>query len=176
MNNISLGQFSIVEDNVIIGDNVTIGDFCKISSGTVIGNNVVIKDYVRTTGNCYIGNDVEIRTGSIISRGVEIEDKCFIAAGVITGSTDLVDGVMKKVVTHIGFNSKIFSGVNIKPGVFIIDNVIIGSMSNVINCIFIYGVYAGNPAKAKKDIPKEQYIQRLDQTYQWDDTGFERIY
>ena len=28
--NLKVGQYTIIEDNVGIGDNVTIGDFCKI--------------------------------------------------------------------------------------------------------------------------------------------------
>jgi len=42
---VSVGQFSVIEDDVVIGDNCTIGHNVVIHRGSLIGNNVRIDDH-----------------------------------------------------------------------------------------------------------------------------------
>jgi len=89
---VSVGQFSIIEDDVIIGDNCTIGHHVVIHRGSVIGNNVRIDDHtvigkqpMRAVTSifkgkieeeqppCRIGDDCIIGTSAIIYAGAQME-------------------------------------------------------------------------------------------------------
>ncbi|MCX7885283.1 MAG: N-acetyltransferase [Caloramator sp.] len=80
--NVSFGNFVVVEDNVVIGDNCIIGHNVVIHSGTKIGNNVRIDD------NTVIGKKPMRAVNSIFKDEKELEpamisDGCLIGAGVI---------------------------------------------------------------------------------------------
>jgi len=108
---VSAGQLSVIEDDVVIGDNCTIGHHVVIHRGSVIGNNVRIDDHAvigkqpmraatsifKEKGEkeqplCRIGDDCIIGTSAIIYAGAEIQNGCLIAdlatvrEGVIVGS------------------------------------------------------------------------------------------
>ena len=40
--NFVMGEYNIIEKDVIFGNNVSVGNFCRIMPGTVIGNNTII--------------------------------------------------------------------------------------------------------------------------------------
>ena len=80
--NLQLGQYVVIEPNVVVGNNVKLGHRCTLKSGTIVGDNSIIDDHCITTGACYIGNNVNARTGAIISKSTIIEDYCFVGPGV----------------------------------------------------------------------------------------------
>lgn len=81
-NNISVGRFTVVEDDVVLGDNCIIGNNVVIHRGTKIGNNVRIDD------NTVVGKQPMRSVNSIFKDEdklppAEIADECLIGAGVI---------------------------------------------------------------------------------------------
>lgn len=81
-NNVSLGRFVVIEDDVVIGENCLIGHNVVIHKGTVIGNNVRIDD------NSVVGKKPMRGVNSIFKDEKElppanISDGCLIGAGVI---------------------------------------------------------------------------------------------
>ncbi|MFD3156165.1 DapH/DapD/GlmU-related protein [Haloimpatiens sp. FM7330] len=81
-NDIKIGRFSIVEDNVVIGDNCLIGNNVVIHEGSIIGDNVRIDD------NTVIGK-LPMRSVNSIFKDEDklapckISNECLIGAGVI---------------------------------------------------------------------------------------------
>jgi len=93
---VRVGEFSVIEDDVVIGDNCTIGHHVVIHRGSVIGNNVRIDDHavigkqpMRAANSifkdksekppCRIGNECIIGTSAVIYAGCIIGEKCLIA-------------------------------------------------------------------------------------------------
>jgi acetyltransferase-like isoleucine patch superfamily enzyme len=118
---------------------------------------------------CFIGPFVEIQKGVIIGRKTKVQshtficelvtigEKCFIGHGVMF-INDLfseggpANGDSKKwLPTKISDNVSIGSNSTILP-VSICSNVVIGAGSVVTKDIYVPGVYAGNPAKFKRNI------------------------
>ena len=164
--NLEMGEYVIIEPNVIVGNNVKIGHRATLKSGTIIGDNSIIDDHCITTGACYIGNNVNIRTGAIISRATIIEDYCFIGPGVITnhtkqvthGRTENVPDV--QLLTYIGYGTVIGSQASILAGVYIRPQTIIGGGTVVIKDLTEMGVYVGSPAVKKMDVP-DNYLMHM---------------
>ena len=53
-NNLHIGAFSVIEQDVVLGNNVFIGNGVKINAGCIIGDNSVIYDNVVLYDNCLL--------------------------------------------------------------------------------------------------------------------------
>jgi len=158
---LSLGEYVIVEPNVKVGNGVKIGHRVTLKSGTMVGDNSIIDDHCITTGACVVGNHVNVRTGAIISKATIIEDYCFIGPGVITNHTKHVshgreDKISERqLLTYICFGSIVGSQASILAGVSIGSQVIVGGGTVVVKDLEGKGVYVGSPAKRKMELPAE---------------------
>jgi len=156
---VRVGQLSVIEDDVIIGDNCTIGHHVVINKGSIIGNNVRIDDHavigkqpMRATTSifkkkveeeqlpCRIGDDCTIGTSSIIYAGAQIEKGCLVAdlatvrEDVVVGSFTIVGrGVATGNGTRIGSKCKIETNAYITVLSIIKDEVFIGSCVDTSN-------------------------------------------
>jgi len=165
--NLKVGQYTIIEDNVGIGDNVTIGDFCKIMSGTIIGNNCMIMDYVKlmpgtiigndcklddyvnTSGYVTIGNNVRIKRCSMIGQATEIEDDVWIGSHITTTRIKYVgksdeEWIKLKKGCFIGSHSLVLAGVTVG------ENAIVAAGAIVAKDCLPNGIYIGCPAKLNR--------------------------
>lgn len=161
--NFKIGNFCVIEEDVIVGDNISLGNYVMLKSGTRFGNNVDFADCCVTTGACWVGNNVAFRTGAILSKSVIVEDNVFYGPGVITNHTKHVSHArpnMKKeqTVTNIGYGSIIGSQVSILAGINISPLSIVGGGSVVVKDLIEQGVYVGNPVKKIMKLPKEYKI------------------
>lgn len=167
-----LGQYSIIENDVIIGKNVTIGSYTKIMRNTIIGDNTIIMDYVKlmsgtkigcnckiddyvtTSGYVLIGNRVRIKRCSMIGQAVEIEDDAWLGSHICTTRVKYPKVISEKIEKEewikIGKKTMIGTGVLILAGVTIEDNVIIGAGSLVTKNCQTNGLYVGRPAKLRR--------------------------
>lgn len=162
--NFEMGEFCVIEPDVIVGDDVKLGHQVVIKAGTRFGNRIDFADYCCTTGICYVGNDVNVRTRSCISKSVIVEDRAFIGAGVMTSHTKNVYHYrpqMKKIqhITRIGMGAIIGSSTNIMAGITIGNNVIVGYASNVVKDLLEEGIYVGNPAKKIAELTPELHVE-----------------
>jgi UDP-3-O-[3-hydroxymyristoyl] glucosamine N-acyltransferase len=69
-----ISSMSSIDPSAAMGDNLYIGDF------TVIGQNVVIENDVRIYPQCYIADNVVIKSGTTLYAGVKIYENCQIGA------------------------------------------------------------------------------------------------
>jgi UDP-3-O-[3-hydroxymyristoyl] glucosamine N-acyltransferase len=115
-------QPSVIAASATLGENVFVGAFCYV------GDNVKIGDDVKVHAQVYIGNDVKIGKGTVLHPGVKIYQGCRIGenvtihAGTVIGSDGFgfapqTDGSYKKV-PQIG-------------NVIVEDNVEIGSNCSI---------------------------------------------
>lgn len=129
--NITLGQFGVIEDDVIIGDNCIIGHNVIIHSGTVIGDNVRIDDNsvigkkpmravnsifkdekelppAKIGSGCLIGAGVIIYCGCTIGENTLVADLSTIRENVTIGSKTIIGrGVAVENFCKIGSNCKL---------------------------------------------------------------------
>jgi UDP-3-O-[3-hydroxymyristoyl] glucosamine N-acyltransferase len=69
-----ISSMASIDSSVKMGQNLYIGDF------TVIGQNVVIEDDVRIYPQCYIADNVTIGAGTTLYAGVKLYENCVIGA------------------------------------------------------------------------------------------------
>jgi UDP-2-acetamido-3-amino-2,3-dideoxy-glucuronate N-acetyltransferase len=164
--NFKVGQFNIIEANVVIGDNVEIGSFCIIRSNVKIKNEVTLKNhieirentaidqasiidsYVAISGNVKVGKKVTLRYGTILARGAEVGDNSYLSPRVMLNNLD----ENKKQIggAKIGKNCFIGTQSVLHHGIKIGSNVTIGAMSFVNKDCKAKQTYVGIPAKLIK--------------------------
>ena len=149
-NNLKMGYFNVIEEDVIVGDNVDIQNYVLLKKGTRIGNNCYVDSYFRSSGDNEIRNNVILRFGSTIARKVVVGDDVFISPNVMTVFS-LPDG-SKSAETIIGDNSFIGTAAVLAPNIVIEKGCIIGANSFVNKSCEKRGVYVGNPAKCIREL------------------------
>ena len=144
--NFKIGNFCVIEEDVIIGENVTIENYVLLKAGTRIGDNCFIDSYVRSSGQNKIGDNCTIRYGATIAKDVFIGDDVFISPNVMTIYSDPYG----KHDWHTSINDGAFIGTAavINSGVKIAQKVVVGAMAYVnMDCLKESGIYVGQPAK-----------------------------
>lgn len=148
-----MGLGCIIEDDVSIGIDVRLGHNVILKSGTRMMDDVVMGDCAQTTGVCMIGNHVRIRTGSVVSKSVILNDYAFVAAGVMTSHTKNIyygrpQMDQRQLVTDVGYGAVLGSRTCMMAGISVAPGSIIGYDSNIVgNLSMPFGVYFGNPAR-----------------------------
>ena len=126
---------------------------CSIGDGTFVG------PFVEVQKSAVIGKRCKVQSHAFICEMVSIGDDCFIGHGVMfindTFSQGGPAGGRKELwkSTTIGNRVSIGSNVTLLP-VRVADGVVIGAGSVVTKDISKPGIYAGNPAKLIKELPK----------------------
>jgi UDP-2-acetamido-3-amino-2,3-dideoxy-glucuronate N-acetyltransferase len=161
---LKFGYFNVIEKDVVVGDNAKFGSHIILAAGTRFGNNIDFADCCVTTGACWVGNNFAARTAAVLSKSVIVEDNVFYGPGVITNHTKHVSHARPNVekeqlLTIIGFGAIIGTQTSVVAGVKICPLAIVGGGSVIVKDLTEEGIYVGNPATKKLDIPEEYRME-----------------
>lgn len=148
--NVTFGQYVIVEDDVFIGDNTHIGDFSIIRNGARIGSNCKFTAYCEIRNNVTVGNNTTMGSRCTISANAEIGNNVALKYSFVLTDTPNLEEGDKKSVGKIGDGSLIGANVCLMPGFTIGKNAIIGALSQVRSHVGDNEIWYGNPAKLFK--------------------------
>ncbi len=125
-----------------IGDDSFIGPFVEIQRGARIGA------HCRIQSHAFICELVTIGDHCFVSHGAKFVNDLFASGGPAGGD------VSKWKPTIVGSHVSIGTNATILP-VRIVDHAVIGAGSVVTTDILTPGIYAGNPARKLRDLPRE---------------------
>ena len=151
-----LKQTGIVD--VTFGKNVTVIEPANLY-GCAIGDDGFIGPFVEIQRDATLGQRCRVQSHSFICELVSIGDDCFIGHGVMFTNDLFQQGrpaggnrALWKATT-VGNRVSIGSNATLLP-VTICDDVVIGAGSVVTKSITQPGIYAGNPARLLRPLPK----------------------
>ncbi|HSZ32104.1 MAG TPA: acyltransferase [Puia sp.] len=145
--------------DVIFGRDVKVVEPVNLY-GCSIGEECFIGPFTEIQKGAVVGKRCKIQSHSFICDLVTIGDDCFIGHGVFFINDLFQEGGpargdrAKYKTTKIGNNVSIGSNATILP-VTIADHTVIGAGAVVTKDISEPGIYAGNPAKLIRTIPKK---------------------
>ena len=148
--------FSVIYNDVKIGDNTLIGDNASIREQCRIGNNCIIGRNVTLNYNVLVGDSTKILDGSVITGNMKIGDNVFISALVATtndnniGKLGYDESFIKGPV--IEDNVSIGAGANILPSIKIGENSIVGAGAVVTKDVPPKKLVIGIPAKIVRNL------------------------
>ena len=153
-----IGNYTMIEDDVVIGDGTKIWHYTHIRKDSKIGNNCVIGNYVYIDSGVSIGDETKIQNYVPVYHGVEMEEGVFLGPNCLT-TNDMVprarteEGEIKgqedwKVTAiHIGKDASIGAGAILRPGITIGEKALIGAGVVVTKDVPAGAVIVGNPGK-----------------------------
>lgn len=159
--NVTVGAFAVIEDDVVIGDNCWIAPHAILMNGTRIGNNCKIfpgavlgaipqdLKFEGENSELVLGNNVVVREYCTLNRGTkynhrtEIHDNCLIMAYVHLGH----DCIIHK-------NAILVNNVNLAGHVEVGESAIIGGMAAIHQFVKIgdHAMVSGG-SLVRKDVP-----------------------
>jgi acetyltransferase-like isoleucine patch superfamily enzyme len=166
--NVKIGMFCIIEDDVIIMDDVVIDNHVMIFSGarighktkighfSMIGKNVLIGDNCMFTGyceirdDCEIGNEVNMGSRGTLSAGTIVEDNVTMKYSFVATDIPVLKEKDKKRPCILKRGSRFGANVTILPSIIIGSNSEIGACSQVRKNVPDNEIWYGNPAKFYK--------------------------
>ena len=144
---------------VTFGKNVTVVEPANLY-GCTIGDECFIGPFVEIQRDVFIGRRCRVQSHTFICELVTLGDDCFVGHGVMfvndlfqQGGPAAGNRTLWKA-TRIGNHVSIGSNATILP-VSICDEVVIGAGAVVTKDITKPGIYAGNPAKLLRTLPKK---------------------
>jgi len=81
-----ISERAFVHPSAKIGENVGIGHFTVIEEDVVIGNNVQIRSGVQIAAGCVIGDDTVIFPNVVLYRSTVVGSRCLIHSGAVIGA------------------------------------------------------------------------------------------
>jgi acetyltransferase-like isoleucine patch superfamily enzyme len=154
----------ILEANIVdvrCGTNVTIVKPANVY-GCELGDDVFVGPFVEIQRGVRIGMRTRIQSHSFICELVTIGDDCVIAHGVMFINDTYAAGGPARGrkelwrSTTIGNRVSIGSNATILP-VHIADDIVIGAGAVVTKDLAQPGIYAGNPARLVRSLPRNQH-------------------
>ncbi len=148
-----IGRYARIRSNTVIYSNVRIGDDLETGHNVVIREENVIGHRFRIWNNavvdygCKIGDDVRVHCDVYIAQYTIIEDRVFLAPGVIVANdlhpicTRCMRGPTIRQGARVGCNATLL------PGIIIGMSALVGAGSVVTHDVPDRTVVAGNPAQ-----------------------------
>jgi acetyltransferase-like isoleucine patch superfamily enzyme len=124
-----------------LGDDCFVGPFVEIQKGVRIGSRTKVQSHA------FVCELVEIGDDCFVGHGVMFVNDLFAIGGPARGRRDLWRH------THIGHRVSIGSNATVLP-VRICDDAVIGAGAVVTRDITQAGIYAGNPARLLRALPR----------------------
>jgi acetyltransferase-like isoleucine patch superfamily enzyme len=143
---------------VRFGEGVKVVTPCNLY-GCTIGDGTFVGPFVEIQKNAVVGRRCKVQSHAFICELVTIGDDCFIGHGVMfindTFSSGGPAGGRKELwkPTRVGSKVSIGSNATILP-VSIADGAVIGAGAVVTKDITKPGIYAGNPARLIRELPR----------------------
>lgn len=145
-----LGKKVLVADLATIREDVDIGDF------TIIGRGVAIEN------KCTIGRYCKLETNVYLTAYSTVEDRAFIAPGVLTSNDNFVGRTEERFKHFKGATirrgGRLGVGAVILPGVEIAPDTLVAAGAVVTKHTDPDIIYAGLPAKAFRPVPEDQKL------------------
>jgi len=146
-----------IAEKVLIADLATVRENVSIGKCTIVGRGTAIENF------CKIGNYVKLETNVYITAYSDVGDRAFVAPCVATSNDNYVGrteerfkhfkGVTIKRGARIGVNATIL------PGKVINEDALVAAGAVVTKDAPARKIFAGAPARAIREVPKEQLLE-----------------
>jgi len=156
--NVVLYNGAVISKNVLIADGATVRENVSVGRYTIIGRGAAVENF------CSIGNFCKIETNAYITAYSTLEDRCFIAPGVVTSNDNFVGRTEERFKHFKGVTVKkggrVGAGAVILPGITIGEDALVGAGAVVTKDVPSKTIVVGAPAKPFRSVPEEQLLEK----------------
>lgn len=146
-----------IEGKVLMADLCTIRENVSIGRGTIVGRGVTVENF------CTVGRFCKLESECYITAYSTLEDRVFIAPGVVTSNDNYVGRTAERFKHFKGVTVKkgarIGAGTVTLPGVTIGEDALVAAGSVVTADVPARKIVLGTPARVWRDVPVEQLLE-----------------
>lgn len=146
-----------IDPKVLMADLCTIRENVAIGRGTIVGRGVTVENF------CTVGRYCKLESECYITAYSTLEDRVFIAPGVVTSNDNFVGRTAERFKHFKGVTVKkgarVGAGTVTLPGVTIGEDALVAAGSVVTKDVPGRKVVLGTPARVFRDVPVEQLLE-----------------
>jgi UDP-2-acetamido-3-amino-2,3-dideoxy-glucuronate N-acetyltransferase len=146
-----------IDAKVLMADLCTIRENVTIGRGTIVGRGVTVENF------CKVGRYCKLESECYITAYSELEDRVFVAPGVVTSNDNYVGRTAERFKHFKGVTvrrgGRIGAGSVILPGVTIGEDGLVAAGSVVTRDVAPRTIVMGSPAKPWREVPVEQLLE-----------------
>lgn len=148
---------AVIDAKVLMADLCTVRENVTVGRGTIVGRGVTIENY------CSVGRYCKLESESYLCAYSTLEDRVFIAPGVVTSNDNFVGRTQERFKHFKGVTVKkggrIGAGSVTLPGVVIGEDALVAAGSTVTKDVAPRTLVMGKPARPVRPVPVEQLLE-----------------
>lgn len=146
-----------IDGKVLMADLCTVRENVSIGRGTIVGRGVTVENF------CTVGRYCKLESECYITAYSTLEDRVFIAPGVVTSNDNFVGRTAERFKHFKGVTvrkgGRVGAGVVTLPGVTIGEDALVAAGSVVTADVPARTIVLGTPARAWREVPVEQLLE-----------------
>jgi acetyltransferase-like isoleucine patch superfamily enzyme len=146
-----------IDAKVLMADLCTVRENVSIGRGTIVGRGVTVENV------CTIGRYCKLESECYITAYSTLEDRVFVAPGVVTSNDNFVGRTAERFKHFKGITvrrgGRVGAGSVLLPGVVVGEDALVAAGSVVTRDVPPRTVVMGRPAKPWRDVPVEQLLE-----------------
>jgi acetyltransferase-like isoleucine patch superfamily enzyme len=158
-----IGGHVVIHSGVWIGDGARIGDHAQIRDGARIGAAATVGSLSSVDPDVRIGARASVQARCYLSAGTVVEDDAFIGPGVTLANDNTMDRhgpEMKLTGPLLRRACRVGAGVVVCPAIEIGEEAFVAAGAVVAADVAARGVVMGVPARAVREVPDEDLLER----------------
>jgi acetyltransferase-like isoleucine patch superfamily enzyme len=146
-----------IDARVLVADLATVRENVTVGRGTIVGRGVTIENV------CTIGRYCKLESECYITAYSTLEDRVFIAPGVMTSNDNYVGRTAERFKHFKGVTvrrgGRVGTGAVCLPGVTVGEDALVAAGSVVVRDVEPRTIVMGRPAKPWRAVPAEQLLE-----------------